>query len=131
MKTLTFLIIGALLTTFQAHAAIDDSTNVPGATGPHIVCTINNDEPSSFTSGEESNAVSCTCTEVYAAPEIDVVSNSVTHTILVLGAVKGDQIYILASTGEIIMSLLAPENNPRIDVSKLIPGTYTIGVQSY
>lgn len=135
MKTLMFLLITALMTSFQVNAAIDDvkdSTEVSGATGPVIVCTIDKDYSKTFTSGLEMETVTCSCSEVFKAPEIkEVVSNPVYKTITVTGAEQGDQIYILNSKGEILMHVEAATDNPKIDISSLTSGTYTIGIQSY
>ncbi|MPL93174.1 hypothetical protein SDC9_39300 [bioreactor metagenome] len=135
MKTLMFLLTSALMAIFQATAAfadVDDSTRVSGATDPVIVCTVNNNVEPTFTSGMETEAVTCSCSEVYRTPQIkEIVSNPVYKTITVTGATRGDQIYILKSTGEILIHVEAATDNPKIDVSSLAPGSYTIGVQSY
>lgn len=135
MKTLMFLLISALMASFQVTAAIDDvkdSTEVAGATGPVIVCTINKTIARSYTSGLESDVVTCTCSEVFKAPVInEIISNPVYKTITVTGASQGDQIYILNKKGEIQMHVEAATDDPKVDISSLSPGSYTIGVQSY
>ncbi|MDX9931398.1 MAG: hypothetical protein RB294_02345 [Bacteroidales bacterium] len=135
MKTLTFLLIIALMASFNVSAAIDDtkdSTEVAGATGPVIVCTIDKTFNRSYATDMEMETVTCSCYEVFKAPEIkEIVSNPVYKTITVTGAEQGDQIYILNSKGEILLHVEAEIDNPKIDISKLTAGTYTIGVQAY
>jgi len=134
MKTLTSFIICALLAATQAIASmpdVDDTADVMLVTGPVIVCTINQNINPSYTSGAQSETYTCTCTEVRKAPSISVAANPVSKMLTVTGATQGDQIYILSKKGEILMHVEAMCDDPKIDVSALAPGSYTIGVQSY
>jgi len=131
MKTLAFFSLCTMLFAFQTQAlGVRDTTTFDSdPTGHYIVCTVNNNATTFYSVGTESSTVSCTCTEIFTTPNVKVISNPTTHTILVKGALEGDLIYILNNEGKALMTLEASENDPRIDVSSLSPGTYTIGVQ--
>lgn len=64
------------------------------------------------------------------ARKINVFPNPCTLSFKISGVSEGDQLFIVNTEGQIVMSLFAPQDDPTIDVSNLAPGLYVIGIQN-
>jgi hypothetical protein len=64
------------------------------------------------------------------ARKINVFPNPCTISFKISGVSEGDQIYIVNSAGQVVMNLLAQQDDPTVDVSNLSPGIYVVAIQN-
>ncbi len=64
------------------------------------------------------------------ARKIEVFPNPCIFSMRVTGANEGDELFIINAAGQVMLQMIADQNDPVIDVSFLDPGWYIIGVKN-